>query len=102
MNGILFIDSTGNLQQVKIGEILIDCPSKKYYEWIEYLLKNQNKKKREEYTKQAIEEIRQEEDELDDEEEDEYIGELFNIIDELAETVIRKYMKIKERRENGE
>ena len=105
MNGLLFIDKNGNLEHVSLEEMISDCPSRKVYEYIE-CLKNQLEEKKKVYTKQAIQELREEESDFtlrkSLSEEDEDISEIYSIIDEIAETVIKKYMELKERRENSE
>ncbi len=114
----------GNLEDVSLEKFVYDCPPKEVFEYIECTEKRLEKKKKEitaqaitelteqEKEKRALEIIEEDEENME-EEEDEYIEgidiskkvaeedipELLDFIERIADVVIKKYIKLKNKKE---
>ncbi len=95
MKGLLFINKDGDLENVLVEDLISDFPSRKVFEYVEFL-KNQLEEKKA-IAKKQIEEEEEEEDILEVED-DEELSEILCLVDEIAERVVEKYLEIKERR----
>ena len=104
MKGLLFINKDGDLENVLVEDLISDFPSRKVFEYVEFL-KNQLEEKKKAVAKKAIEELEEEEDEDEsilEVEDDEELSEILLIVDEIAEQVVEKYLEIKERGRKNE